>query len=87
MGQKHRLRVFENRALKKIFGSKRDKVTGKSRRLHNEELNYLYSEPNIVCMTKSRQMRWVGARGTYARWETGGVYTGVWREDLRKRTT
>jgi hypothetical protein len=43
MGQKHRLRVFENRVLKKIFGSKRNKVTGKSGRLHNEELNYPYS--------------------------------------------
>jgi hypothetical protein len=43
MGEKHRLRMFENRVLKKILGPKRDEVTGKSGRLHNEELNYPYS--------------------------------------------
>jgi len=55
----HRLRVFENRALR-IFGPKRDEVTGEWRKLRNEELNNLYSSPNIVRMTKSRRMRLVG---------------------------
>jgi hypothetical protein len=49
-----RLRVFENRVLRRVFGSKRDEVTGKWRKLHNEELNDLYSLPNIVRVVKSR---------------------------------
>jgi len=52
------LRVFENRMLRRIFGSRRDEVTGECRRLHNEELNDLYSSPNIVQVIKSRRMRW-----------------------------
>jgi len=52
--------VFENRVLRRIFGPKRDKVTGKWRKLHNEELNVLYSSPNIVQVIKSRRMRWMG---------------------------
>ena len=55
-----RLRVFENRALRKVFGLKRDEVTGEWRKLHNEELNDLYSLPNIVRVVKSRRMRWAG---------------------------
>ena len=54
------MRVFENRVLRRILGPKRDKVTGEWRKLHNEELNYLYSSPNIVWVIKSRRMRWVG---------------------------
>jgi len=46
--------------LRKVFGPKRDEVTGEWRKLHNEELNYLYSLPNIVRMVKSRRMRWAG---------------------------
>jgi hypothetical protein len=51
--------VFENRVLRRIFGPKRDDVTGDWRKLHNEELHNLYSSPNIIRMIKSRRMRWV----------------------------
>jgi hypothetical protein len=54
-----RLRVFENRALRRIFGPKREDVIGECRRLHEEELNDLYSTPNIIRVIKSR-MRWAG---------------------------
>ena len=63
--EEHRLRVFENRVLRRIFGPKRDGVTGEWRKSHNEELNGLYSSPNIVRVVKSRRMRWAGACGTY----------------------
>jgi hypothetical protein len=52
--------VFENRVLRRIFGLKRDEVTGEWRRLHNEELNYFYSSPNIVRAIKLRRLRWTG---------------------------
>ena len=58
--EERRLRVFENRVLRKVFGPKRDEGTGEWRKLHNEELNDLYSSPNIVRVVKSRRMRWVG---------------------------
>ena len=51
---------FENRVLRRIFGPRRDEVTGEWRKLHNEELNDLYSLPNIVRVVKSRRMRWAG---------------------------
>jgi hypothetical protein len=56
--EEHRLRVFENRVLRRIFGPKRDEVTGEWRKLHNQELHNLYSSPNIIRMIKSRMMRW-----------------------------
>jgi hypothetical protein len=49
--------VFENRVLRRIFGPKRDHVTGDCRKLHNEELHNLYSSPNVIIMIKSRRMR------------------------------
>jgi len=58
--EERKLRVFENRVLRKIFGLRRDEVMGEWRRLHNEELNELYSSPNIVRVIKSRRMRWAG---------------------------
>jgi len=58
--EEHSLRVCENRVLRRIFGPKRDEVTGEWRELHNEELNDLYLSPNIVQVTISRRMRWVG---------------------------
>ena len=58
--EERRLRVFENRVLMKVFGPKRDEVTGEWRKLHNEELNDLYSLPNIVRVVKSRRKRWAG---------------------------
>jgi len=58
--EERRLRVFENRVSRRIFGPKRDEVTGAWRKLHNEILNELYCSPNIVRMIKSRRMRWAG---------------------------
>jgi len=58
--EEHRFRVFEKRVLGRILGSKRDEVKGEWRKLHNEELNGLYSLPNIVRVIKSRRLRWAG---------------------------
>jgi hypothetical protein len=57
--EERRLRAFENMVPRRIFGSKRDEVTGEWRRLHNEARNDLYS-PNIICVIKSRRIRWAG---------------------------
>jgi hypothetical protein len=54
------MKVFENRVLRRVFGPKRDEVTGERRKLYDEELNDLYSLPNIVRVVKLRQMRWAG---------------------------
>jgi hypothetical protein len=58
--EEHRLRVFENRVLRKIFGPKRDEVIGGWRKLHNEELHNLYCSQSIIRIIKSRRMRWTG---------------------------
>jgi hypothetical protein len=58
--EEHRLRVFENRVLRRIFGPKGDEVTGEWRKLHNGELHNLYISPDIIRQIKSRRMRWAG---------------------------
>jgi hypothetical protein len=84
LGEEHRLRVFDNRVLRRIFGPKRDGVTGEWRILHNEELNDLYSSPNIIRVIKSRRMGWLGhvarmgeKRGAYRVW--------AWKSDGKRQ--
>jgi hypothetical protein len=60
---KCRLRVFENGVLRRIFGPKRDKVTEEWKKLYNDELNDLYSSPNIICVIKLRRKKWAGHMG------------------------
>jgi len=70
--EERKLRGFENRVLRRIFGPRRDEGTGEWRRLHNEELNDLYSSPNIVRVIKWRRMRWAGHAARMG--EEKGVY-------------
>jgi hypothetical protein len=70
------LGVLENRVLGKIFGPKRGEVTGKWRRLRNEEFNNLYFSPNIIRVIKSRRTRWAGHVGRMG--ERGEVHSGFW---------
>ena len=77
------LRVFENRVLRRVFGSKRDEVTGEWRKLHNKNLRDLYSLPNIVRVVKSRRMRWVGHVARMG--EGRGVHRVLVREPEGKR--
>jgi hypothetical protein len=77
--EERRLRVFENMVLRRVFGPKRDEVTGELRKLHNEELSDLYSLRNIVRVVKSRRMRWAGH---VARMRE--VCTGFWWGNLRE---
>jgi hypothetical protein len=74
LGEEHRLAVFENRVLRKIFGPKREE-DGSWRKLHNDELDSLYSSPNIVRVIKSRRTRWAGHEACMERRE---VFTGFW---------
>jgi hypothetical protein len=60
--EKHRVRVFENRVLRRIFGPKRDEVARGWRKLHDEELQNLYSSPSIIRMIELRRVRWAGHR-------------------------
>jgi hypothetical protein len=69
--EERRLRLFENRVLRRLFGPKRNEVTGEWRKLHNEELNYLYFSLNIVRMIKSR-MRWAEHVAGIGEWR--GIY-------------
>ena len=74
MRKERRLRVFENRVLRRVFGHKRDEVRGEWRKLHNDELSDLYPLPNIVRVLKSRRMRWAGHVARMG--EGRGVYKG-----------
>ena len=67
--------MFENRVLRSIFGPRRGEVRGEWRKLHNEELNYLYCSPSIIQMFKSRRMRWAGH--VESLWKRRGN-TGFW---------
>jgi hypothetical protein len=58
--EEHRLNVFENRVLRRVFEPKRDEITGERMKLLNEELHIVYSSPNIIRQIKSRRMRWAG---------------------------
>jgi hypothetical protein len=77
-GTKTEVRVFENRVLRRTFGPRRDEATGEWRRPHDEELNDLYSSPNIIRAIKSRRMRWAGH---VARMGKREVHTGFWWGD------
>jgi hypothetical protein len=79
--EEHRLRVFENRVLRKIFVPTREDRSW--RNLHNDELHSLYSSPNIVRVIKSRRMRWVGHVTHLGGW--GEVFTGIWLGRPRHR--
>ena len=76
------LRVFENRVLRRIFGPKKDEVTRKCRKLHNEELNDMYCSPNIVRVIKSIIIRWAGHVACMGR---GEACTGFCLGNLRER--
>jgi len=80
--EERRLTVFENRVLRRIFGPGRDVVTVDWRKLHNEELNDLYSSPNVLRMIRSRRMRWTVHVACIG--ERKGVFR-VWWENLKKK--
>jgi hypothetical protein len=80
--EERRLRVFGNRVLRRIFGPRRDEVTGGWRKLHNEELHNLYSSPSIIKMVKSRWMRWAGSVAQIWRIR---MHIGHWLESQKER--
>jgi hypothetical protein len=80
--EEHRLRVFENRVLRRIFGPKRDEVTGEWRKLHNKELRDLYSSTSIIRIIKSRRIRWAGH---VARMGRRGTLIDYWWESQREK--
>jgi hypothetical protein len=82
LGEEHRLRVFENRVMRKIFGPKREE-DGSWRKLHNDELHSLYSSPNTVRVIKSRRLRWAGNMARMG--EEGGVYRVLVEKPESKR--
>jgi hypothetical protein len=82
LSEEHRLRVFENRVLRKILGPKRDEVMGEWRKLHNEELRDLFSSPSIIRIIKSRRMRWAGHVASMGR---RGTRIGYWWEIQNER--
>jgi hypothetical protein len=79
--EEHRLRVFENRVLRRKFGPKRDEVTGEWRKLLNELLHDLYSSPSIIRIIMSRRMRWAGHVARMGRTVTR---IGFWSESQRE---
>jgi hypothetical protein len=79
--EEHRLRVLENRVLRKIFGPKKNEVTGEWRKLHNEELRDLYFSPSIIKIIKSRRMRW---SSHVAQGGRRGTRIGYWWESQRE---
>jgi hypothetical protein len=84
LGEEHRLRVSENRVLRRIFGPKRED-DGSWRRLHNDELHSLYSSPNIVRVIKARRMRW--AEHVARMGEGRGVYRVLVGWEARRQET
>jgi hypothetical protein len=83
--EEHRLRVYENRVLRRIFGLKRDEVTGVWRKLHNEELHNLYPSPSkIIRMIKSRRRRWAGHVARMGRRMRRRMHIGYWWETQKE---
>jgi hypothetical protein len=82
LSEEHRLRVFKNRVLRRIFGPKRDEVTGDWRKLHNKELHNLSSSPSIIRMIKTRRMRWAGHVALMGRRE---MHIGYWWGSQKER--
>jgi hypothetical protein len=80
--EERRLRVFEVRMLRRIFGPNRDEVTGGWRKLHNERIINLYSPPSIIRTIKSRLMRWTG---NITRTGQRGMHVDYWWESQKKR--
>jgi hypothetical protein len=84
--EEQKLRVFENRVLRKIFGPKTIEVTGEWRKLHNEELNDLYCSPNVVRVIKLRRMRWTGHVARMGERFVQGFGGETWRKETTWKT-